>query len=363
MKAVIYGVGRMGQVIGYAMDKFGYDIMGVDVHRDGIDNLRDLVGKDISFSLNPAEFDSVLHYEPDVIISSLPYHKTEAVAKWCIDNNMRYCDLGGRVDVSASINEWGRQRATKPIFTDLGLAPGWVNILAEQGSKEIHREVKEVEMMVGGIPGIPSNPPLNYAVTWSTDGLINEYIDDCEVLYQGEIKSVPGMDGLETVHIDLIDEDMEAFFTSGGASHTLESMKARGVENCFYKTIRWPGHCEAIKFLIKTCDLSEECLMEVFKKGCADNGGDIVLIRALVKSDEVSWKKEKIIPCDPATGFSAMQRSTAFPISSIAKIMAEGYFDNRVTQNRVGETKLPIVLNYSDIPFDEFNKNLETLGI
>jgi saccharopine dehydrogenase-like NADP-dependent oxidoreductase len=282
---------------------------------------------------------------------------------------MRYCDLGGRVDVSANINEYANRidaeycKAIKPLFTDLGLAPGWVNILVEQGCKEIHRTAEEVEMMVGGIPGIPSNPPLNYAVTWSTDGLINEYVDDCEVLYDGEIKSVSGMDGLETVHLDLIDEDMEAFFTSGGASHTIKNMKDRGVKNCFYKTLRWPGHCQAVKFLIKTCDLSNDCLMEIFEKGCVNDGGDIVLIRALVKSGSITWKKEKIIPSDPSTGFSAMQRSTAFPISSIAKIMAEGYFDDREEERRGYYKRLPRILTYKDVPFDKFNENLKTLGI
>lgn len=382
MKALVLGVGRMGTAIAYAMDKFGFHVVGMDTNPDAANNIPQKINheqtqnEEGNSAVGPARNEFFIvqdaqdickgiegQEKPDIVISSLPYHQTEIVGKWCVDHGVRYCDLGGRVDVSENINSYAKDNATKPIFTDLGLAPGWVNILAEQGCKEIHRKPEEVEMMVGGIPGVPSNPPLNYGVTWSTDGLINEYVDDCEVLYKGEIKSVPGMGGLEKVHIDIIDEEMEAFFTSGGASHTIRSMKERGVENCFYKTIRWPGHCEAIKFLIKTCDLSEDCLMDVFTKGCADSGGDIVLIRALVKSGPITWKKEKIIACDPITGFSAMQRSTAFSISSIAKIMAEGYFDNRVIQNRGGDQKLPVVLNYSDVPFEDFNKNLETLGI
>ena len=100
---------------------------------------------------------------------------------WCVDNEVRYCDLGGRVDVSESINEWAGKKATRPVFTDLGLAPGWVNILAEQGYKELNGPADDthIEMMVGGLPDYleSSNNPLCYAVTWSVDGLINELKD------------------------------------------------------------------------------------------------------------------------------------------------------------------------------------------
>jgi saccharopine dehydrogenase-like NADP-dependent oxidoreductase len=361
MKALVLGIGRMGTAISWSMDKLGFEVFGMDTWVGAETNMPE--GTTFIHVENVEKiFEWVVNNgHPDVVISSLPYHQTEEVGTWCVDNGVRYCDLGGRVDVSKNINEWALKKARKPVFTDLGLAPGWVNILAEQGCKEIHRQADEVEMMVGGIPGIPMNPPLNYSVTWSTDGLINEYEDSCEVLHNGEIHMVPGMEGLEKVYFDLIHEDMEAFFTSGGASHTIKSMKERGVKNCSYKTLRWPGHCEAVKFLIRKCDLSKECLLDIFKNGCVDDGNDIVLIRSIVRGGDVEWKKEKIISADNDGRFSAMQKATAFPISSIASLMATGYFDNRVQQNRSGDIKLPIVLSYKDIPFDDFNEYLEKL--
>ena len=361
MKALVVGIGKMGTAISWSMHKFGFEVAAMDVDSSRAENLTKGVGFIPIANLEQAFVWMRDHGLPDVAISSLPYHQTEDFAHWCMDNSVRYCDLGGKVDVSKNINDAAQNYAKKCVFTDLGLAPGWVNILAEQGCKEIHRQPEEVEMMVGGIPGIPMNPPLNYSVTWSTDGLINEYIDDCEILWDGEIKTVAGMEGLEKVHVDLIDEDMEAFFTSGGASHTINTMKERGVKNCFYKTIRWPGHCEAVRFLIRKCNLSDECLLEIFKKGCVNDGNDIVLIRSLVKGQDVTWKKEKIIAADSDGRFSAMQKATAFPISSIAKLMAEGYFDGEKFQQRGYSVNYPKALTYADVPFDEFNENLETL--
>jgi len=197
MKVAIYGIGRMGRVIGYAMDKFGFDICAVDTRMDGIDALHGLIGKETDYSLDscPRLLDDI---DPDIVISSLPYHQTEKLAYHCIDNGIRYCDLGGRVDVSNSINEYASKKATKPVFTDLGLAPGWVNILAEQGYKRVY-DATDVKMMVGGIPLKRPVGPLRYFMTWSMDGLLNEYRDDCEVLIDGEIVTVPGLSQLEGV--------------------------------------------------------------------------------------------------------------------------------------------------------------------
>ena len=229
----------MGTAISWAMNKLGFFVVGLDSNENSLQNFRDNINEgDGSFYLtdqNNADKSmegALLFEKPDVVISSLPYHQTGEIALWCIANGFRYCDLGGRVDVSEEINNWAEKEATVPVFTDLGLAPGWVNILAEHGYKKFPSQVEEVSMMVGGLPGIPTNPPLNYAVTWSTDGLINEYADDCQILKNGKIETVAGMEGLETVFFEMIQEDMEAFYTSGGSSHTTKSMEKRGVKNC-----------------------------------------------------------------------------------------------------------------------------------
>ena len=254
-KVAVFGIGRMGTAISHAMSKLGYYVVGIDSNNDAANNFRYHIkkGEDgIFYNCEGRDYKELLtQFEAvDVVISSLPYHQNQALAEFCIDNGIRYCDLGGRVDVSNDINEYAKNHATKPIMTDLGLAPGWVNIMAEHGYSQLHRDVDSVKMMVGGLPAcFDANPPFNYACSWSTDGLVNEYKDDCKVLLNGEIHEERGMEGLEEVHFDLINEDMEAFFTSGGASHTIETMKSRGVKDCSYKTLRDKGHCEAIRFL------------------------------------------------------------------------------------------------------------------
>ena len=361
MKCLVLGVGRMGTAIAYAMDKLGFHVIGMDTNPEAANNIPKKVNledgktpRNEFFIVENAE-DICRGIEaqekPDVVISSLPYHQTEIVGKWCIDNGVRYCDLGGRVDVSESINNYAKEKATKPIMTDLGLAPGWVNIIAEQGYSQINGQVDKIEMMVGGLPcSFDACPPLNYACTWSIDGLINEYKDDCEVLIDGEIKTEQGMEGLEDVEMEILGKTLEAFYTSGGASHSIRTMKERGVKDCSYKTLRYKGHCDAVRFLIRHAKLSDEEMEKIFKKGCPPQPWrDVVMIKVKVLGGNLSFDKELIVPFKEE--FSAMQRATAFPISSVASIMAEGHFDDLKT------------VAYKDIPFEKFNENLNSIGL
>lgn len=366
MKALVLGVGRMGTAIAWAMEKLGFEVIGVDTNLEAANNMPE--GNKNFFVVDDGEdmirAISFHKHDVDIVISSLPYHQTEIAGKFCVDNGVRYCDLGGRVDVSQAINEHANKNATKPVFTDLGLAPGLVNILAEQGCKELigANEGASVEMMVGGLPDYldSANNPLRYGVTWSVDGLINEYRDDCIILEDDQIKTVKGMSGLQSIETDSLGK-MEAFYTSGGASHSIYSMKERGVKNCSYKTIRYKGHCNIVKFLIRNCNLDDETLNKIFVDGCGYANKDEVIVIAKVKKANKTWYKEKLIKSD--LQFSAMQKATAFSIASVAAIMGAGGMEGNKEQHRDYWEKYNIALSYADVPFDKFSNNLKTLGI
>ena len=371
-RVIVAGVGRMGTAISWAMDKLGFQVTGMDTNPEAAKNMPFKVNlvdgetpRNDFFIVKDAEDICegivVNGPRPDVVISSLPYHQTEILGKWCVENEVRYCDLGGRVDVSKSINEHAMQFATKPVFTDLGLAPGWVNILAEQGCKELHGKAESVKMMVGGLPDYSESVknPLRYAVTWSVDGLINEYRDDCLILENGQVKTVRGMDGVGEIEGQNFGK-MEAFYTSGGASHSIESMRTKGVKNCSYKTIRYKGHGDMVRFLIRDCNLDDDTLNQIFLKGCGKAEKDEVFIVAEVKGGDKTWRKEKVIKSDKK--FSAMQKATAFPIASVASIMAEREMEGNKEQHRDYWLQYNKSLSYDDIPFDKFNERVNSLN-
>ena len=193
MSTAIFGLGNMGRTIAYAMKSLGHRITLVDTSKSVLDSIDIASDKVVTNDLT-TDARSIVEGK-DIVISSLPYHATETLAKACIDMSVPYCDLGGRVDVSANINRFAEEKGFPFVFTDLGLAPGLVNILAEWGYDSLGG-ADSIKMMVGGLPDRAVKNPLKYMVTWSVDGLINEYRDACEVLTNGNIELVPGMEGL-----------------------------------------------------------------------------------------------------------------------------------------------------------------------
>lgn len=351
---VICGAGKMGMAVGWAMKKLGYYHLAVlDINPEHSNDFsKQFHGPSCCpVYTKPEEIPTTT----DLVISSLPYFANLPVAKYCIDNKLRYCDLGGSVAVSKEINEYANLKAASqvPVMTDLGLAPGWVNIIAEECYQQITKEgmtVDNVQMMVGGIPVDPKINPLQYSLTWSWEGLLNEYLADCIILQNGVKTTVPGMSGLEDICIN--NRDLEAFYTSGASSFSIATMQQRGVQNCSYKTIRWRGHRDLVHFLIKDCQLSGGVIKQIFDS-CTMTAEDMVLIDVSVvvvqgkKKDCCRITKE----IKGTKDFSAMQRCTAFALAAVADLLAKGELDH---------LKTPA---YCDVPFANFNQNLITLGL
>ena len=339
----IVGAGNMGRAIAWAMHKLDYDLIILDKDENGLYQCQKYIQNNRHKFVRTTSFDRLQKCE--AVISSLPYHQNIDLANFCINNKIRYFDLGGNIQVSETINENARDRSEAVVMTDLGLAPGWVNIIAEnmcQAYMSKHnRPPNNIVMMVGGLPQEPNNT-LKYSCTWSYDGLINEYKDNCIILYNGEQISVPAMEGYE---FPIDDTEglgpLEAFYTSGGIAHTISTMQKRGVLNCSYKTIRYPGHHQIVKFLIQESGLSNKSIIDIFKRTCPPQK-DIVIIKVITDDETMT----QVIKSDEK--FSAMQKATAFPIVAAAHTVAISDIDRQV-------------LKYSDLNYPQFNKILDTL--
>ena len=138
-------------------------------------------------------------------------------------------------------------------------------------------------------------------------------------------------------------------------------MQRRAIKNCSYKTMRYRGHGDMVRFLIRDCNLDDDTLNKIFLEGCGKANKDEVFIVAEVSGGDKTWRQEKVIKSDER--FSAMQKATAFSISSVAAIMAEGKLEGNKTQHRDYWEQYSPCLSYEDVPFQEFNNNLIKLGI
>jgi len=262
----------------------------------------------------------------EAVISALPFYLNPAVARLAVDAGVHYFDLTEDIETTRAVRALA-EGAESAVVPQCGLAPGFVSIAANDLSNRFER-LREVHLRVGALPQFPVNA-LRYNLTWSTDGLINEYCNPCDAIRDGRLVELLPLEGLERFSLDGI--DYEAFNTSGGLGTLGESMLGR-VESLNYKTVRYPGHRDAMKMLLEDLRLAERraLLKDVLESSVPITQQDVVLIfvsvsgwRAARLTQETYAKK---VYAREACGriMSAIQLTTAAGVCAMVDLHAEG---------------------------------------
>ncbi|HVS32724.1 MAG TPA: saccharopine dehydrogenase C-terminal domain-containing protein [Thermoanaerobaculia bacterium] len=269
-------------------------------------------------------------------ISCVNYWLNEKLAGAAIEAGTNFCDLGGNndvVDAELALDAKARQRGIN-IVPDCGLAPGMVAMLVAHGAQRF-TGLDEIHIRVGGLPQKPE-PPLDYQLVFSVEGLINEYVERARVIRDGKITEVDSMTEIESLDFPPPFGRMEAFQTSGGTSTLPETFLGR-VKELDYKTIRYPGHCAKFRTMIDLGLCSSQplevdgravvprrLLGDLLVRNLPADGPDVVLVRVELVGDGKRLTCDIIDRQDERTGLSAMMRTTAFPASIVALMMARG---------------------------------------
>ncbi len=346
MKILVLGAGRMGLGAVFDLAHNSPQVEAVTVADFDLKKAEEVAEKvgidkvaphhvDVSNISDVAE----LMKTHDSAISCVNYWYNAELSRAAIATKTNFCDLGGNnyiVDEQLALDDEAKAAGIN-IIPDCGLAPGMVSILAMHGAKRFD-EIEEIRIRVGGLPQNPQ-PPLNYQLVFSVEGLINEYIEVARVIRDGKITEVQSMTEIESLAFDDF-PPLEAFQTSGGTS-TLPDTFLGKIKELDYKTIRYAGHCERFKTMIDLglCS-SEEILVdyaritprkvfgELLTTHLPADEPDYVLVRLdfVGKSNgETKRLRYDIVDRqDETTGLSAMMRTTAFPASIIAQMMAKG---------------------------------------
>lgn len=342
----IYGMGRMGYKISEYIKVLSpkNPLYGFDINKENLKRNNEFLDYAVHTSIDTYDHD----FEKDPIglmISALPFHMNLPLAKACINRGINYVDLGGNVHISKEINEYSINKKKCSVFTDLGLAPGWVNIMAEEAYRELGSETKYINMYCGGIPARTRyEDPFNYFPTWSEDGLYNEYVDEVESLHLGQLSKYSGLSALHSVKI--VGSEYEAARTSGGISHTLELMYNRGVKNCEYYTLRYPGHFLLAKYFIFDKGYTANQFANLLREKTEDED-DMVIIHIDAAKGNLSYDKTHVIYASEDA--SAMQKATAAGL--VAAIISVNGINGKYS------------LNYSNVNIDLFNENIEKLEV
>lgn len=210
----------------------------------------------------------------DVVVSAGPYHLTPQIATAAKEAGAHYFDLTEDVESTRAVRRLA-EGASTAFVPQCGLAPGFVSIVANHLAGRFD-PLRDLIMRVGALPLYPTNA-LGYNLTWSTEGLINEYLNPCESIVDGRPVEVPALEELE--HISLDGLDYEAFNTSGGLGTLCETYAGK-LQTLNYKTVRYPGHRDVIKLLVRDLGLGRrrEVLKDVLETAIPMTLQDVVLV-------------------------------------------------------------------------------------
>lgn len=208
------------------------------------------------------------------VLSACPFHLTPVIATAARELGVHYLDLTEDVNSTRVVKALA-QDSRVAMIPQCGLAPGFISIVAHDLTLPFD-ELHNVHMRVGALPKYPSNA-LKYNLTWSTDGLINEYCNSCEAIVDGDLIEVLPLEECEAFSLDGI--NYEAFNTSGGLGTLCETLRGK-VRNLNYRTVRYPGHRDIVKMLIKDLRLGErrDMLKNIFEYALPITLQDVVLI-------------------------------------------------------------------------------------
>jgi saccharopine dehydrogenase-like NADP-dependent oxidoreductase len=262
----------------------------------------------------------------DAVVSAAPYYLNKIIATACASAARSYFDLTEDVQTSGFVRELAQAHSVT-FVPQCGLAPGAVNIIGS-GLANSFKAVRSIEMRAGALPLSASNQ-MKYYLSWSTAGLINEYCRFGEALNQGRRVPTAPLDGVERLTIDGV--EYEAFNTSGGVATMCETFEGR-VTDLSYKTLRYPGHRDLMKFLLFDLNLSQkqEILTQIFDQEVPLTLSDVVVIfvNTIGNVDDGLLQRSfvKKIYAGTVSGhpLSAIQLSTAAGLVAILELFARG---------------------------------------
>lgn len=289
--------------------------------------------------------------EIKTIVSSLPYYCNVGVAEIAKELNLNYFDLTEDTKTTDAVAELSKH-VTSAFVPQCGLAPGFISVVAND-LMEHFPSLDSVKMRVGALPLNISNA-LQYSLTWSTDGLINEYGNLCNGIEDGEEVKLLPLDDLEEIKIDGL--TYEAFNTSGGIGSLALTYFGR-LKHLSYKTIRYPGHCAKMRLLMNDLKLNHdrETLKHILENAIPKTNQDVVLVYVSVTGQqdnqftEENYVKKFYPKKIGGIRWSAIQLTTASEICAVMDMVLsqpdqyhglvkqEQFSLEELTKNRFGQ--------------------------
>ncbi|YBV98290.1 saccharopine dehydrogenase family protein [Phyllobacteriaceae bacterium JZ32] len=325
---VVVGAGKIGATIADLLGNTGdYSVTVIDRSQGQLDALEAgaAVGKQRVDIEDEGALKAVLSGK-FAVLSAAPFHLTTRIAEAAAAAGVHYLDLTEDVASTRRVKELAAKASTA-FIPQCGLAPGFISIVANDLARRFD-PLDSVRMRVGALPQYPSNA-LNYNLTWSTDGVINEYCEPCEAIVEGELTEVPPLEEREEFSLDGV--TYEAFNTSGGLGTLCETLAGK-VRTLNYRTIRYPGHAAIMKALLNDLGLRHrrEVLKDILENALPATLQDVVIVFVTVSGRrqgrllQETYANKVYSRRIGGVTRSAIQITTASAICAVLDMLANG---------------------------------------
>src|SRR5690554_2305344 len=338
-KIGVLGLGKVGSLVASLLSS-KYKVEGMDQYAPDDKFPFEIKLGDVSKDETIREFLK----DKEAIVSCLPYFLNIKIAQTAAEMGVHYFDLTEDVPTLNAIREMAKT-SSSVMAPQCGLAPGFIGILGA-GLYNQFSEIRSVKLRVGALPLHPMGQ-LGYSFTWSADGVINEYLNDAEVIHNGERKMLASLDDVEIININ--GRQYEAFLTSGGLGTMCETLEGK-VDTLNYKTMRYPGHRDAMKLFLYDLQMknNSDLAKDIQNNALPLVDDDIVLVYTAVegkingqlrrKEFSASYRNVVINQKD----WRAISWTTACSISAVVALVSEGKLKNKG------------FIKQEEIPFDLF---------
>jgi lysine 6-dehydrogenase len=346
MRMLVLGAGLQGSACAYDLLQ-NPDVSQVRLADHRLDHLPEFLKplsgpRLIPTTLDVRDREAVLAVmrESDAVMSAIPYYFNLQLAECAVEAGVHFCDLGGNTEIVFQQKELAERARAKgvTIIPDCGVAPGMVNILAEHGIRQLDT-VDSVRIYVGGLPQNPE-PPLNYQVVYSLEGVLDYYTTRSWVLRDGQRSQVTALSEREPVEFPAPVGTLEAFHTAGGLS-TMAFRYEGKVPEMEYKTLRYPGHAEIMESIrelglldLEPVDVKgikvvpRDLFVAAVGPKLTKDAPDLLALRVTVRGTKGGKPAERrfdlVDRYDEAHGISAMRRTTGYSLSITGQMQVRG---------------------------------------
>ncbi|MFQ6070923.1 MAG: saccharopine dehydrogenase C-terminal domain-containing protein [Candidatus Aminicenantales bacterium] len=349
-KFLVLGAGKMG--VALARDLISSSpknwVTLVDVNSDHLKKAQNFIRSERLITLQRNVEDSAqmdeLFQGHDVAVAALLHKHSLMALEAAVRNGVHLVDVVGEKPLERLAYGNKAEEKNITVIPGCGLAPGIDNICVGRGVRLLE-ETERAIIYVGGNPLKPK-PPLKYNVLYAAESLLSFYQRKAFVLRKGRVKEVEPLSGIETVSFPPPFLNMECFYTDG-LSSLLYSMKGKIKKELAEKTVRYPGHARVVRML-KRCGFFSREPIQVGKqkvipleftaaflesKYALGEEGDVTLMRVEVSGKKSGESRTHVFELldfyDPETRTTSMARSTAFPASIAAQMIASGEISQR----------------------------------